>query len=693
MARTPPVAGRGMTALLDAIRGWAAVAPERIALDPVTGPPIPYAVLPTRIERLADRLRERHPGEQPVALRIDHGADEALLELGLLEAGVPVLSLPSFFTRHQARHALAAAGARGNYEGATYTAGDPSPAVALPAGTARISFTSGSTAEAKGICLSADHILGVASSVVERLGSAHAGRHCALLPPGILLETVAGFFATLIAGGTYVCPPQELVGLADPFRPDFARLADRLAAWRVTSLILVPEYLAGLVAALEVSGERLPALTVVAVGGARVAIPLLERARAVGLPVRQGYGLTESGSVVSLQDPSDPDGCVGRPLVHVRANVAADGEIIVEGPRCLGTIGQTQPTGELATGDLGRIDGAGRLWIEGRKSNLIVTGFGRNVSPEWIEEALLAQPAIAQAMVHGDGKPFPEALLVPAAPDADLAAAVGAANAGLPAYARIAGWREVAHFTPHNGLLTGNGRLRRREIAARYLDPEPDFFTRLEDATVRERMAFLAVPQVRAGLAGTIGLGTYLAYLGQAYHHVRHTVPLMQETRARLSHRPELLVALDEYIAEETGHEAWILSDIAAAGGDAELASSRPPHAATQAMVDHAYSRIRSGNPVAFFGMVYVLESVSVALAGRGASAVAARLGLPPAAFTYLTSHGALDQSHLRFFADLVNGLADERDRQAIVGMAREIFGLFGRMFAAIEMEPADALA
>jgi pyrroloquinoline quinone (PQQ) biosynthesis protein C len=210
---------------------------------------------------------------------------------------------------------------------------------------------------------------------------------------------------------------------------------------------------------------------------------------------------------------------------------------------------------------------------------------------------------------------------------------------------------------------------------------------------VRQRIAFLSVPQVRAGLAGTIGLATYLAYLGQAYHHVRHTVPLMHEARARLSGRPELVAALDEYIAEETGHEAWILSDIAAAGGDAELARVRPPNPATQAMVDHAYARIRSGDPVAFFGMVYVLESVSVALAGRGASAVAARLGLPPEAFSYLTSHGALDQSHLRFFADLVNALNDEADRQSIVRMAQEIFGLFAAMFAAIGTETADALA
>jgi pyrroloquinoline quinone (PQQ) biosynthesis protein C len=364
---------------------------------------------------------------------------------------------------------------------------------------------------------------------------------------------------------------------------------------------------------------------------------------------------------------------------------------MLDGPLALGVLGGEAPQAPFATGDIGRLDPDGRLWIEGRKSNLIVTSHGRNLSPEWIEETLLARPEIAQAFVHGEGLPFPEALLVPATPGADVAAAVAAANAALPSYARTARWREVAHFTPQNGRLTGNGRLKRAAIGAAYL-PEPAFFTELEDATVRERLAFLAVPQVQAGLAGTISRETYLAYLTQAYHHVRHTVPLMAEARARLRHRSELVEALDEYMAEETGHEEGILADIAAAGGDADGAGRSRPHRATQTMVDHAYTRIREGNPVAFFGMVYVLESVSVALASRGAGAVAERLGLPPEAFTYLTSHGALDQSHMRFFETLVNGLTEEADKVAVRDMAREIFALFGGMFAAIEMEAADAL-
>jgi pyrroloquinoline quinone (PQQ) biosynthesis protein C len=154
-----------------------------------------------------------------------------------------------------------------------------------------------------------------------------------------------------------------------------------------------------------------------------------------------------------------------------------------------------------------------------------------------------------------------------------------------------------------------------------------------------------------------------------------------------------LVAALDDYIEEETGHEAWILADIAAAGGDAAAAAASAPAPATEAMVAHAYRTIRTGNPAAFFGMVYVLEGTSVAMATQGAAAVRAALGLPDAAFTYLSSHGALDLDHMRFFEALMNRIDDGGDQQAILAMARDMFRLFGGMFAAIPIGALDAAA
>jgi acyl-CoA synthetase (AMP-forming)/AMP-acid ligase II len=695
-----------VTRLAEAIADNALRRPDAVAIDSGARR-IRWDELGQMLPVLVAELVSVWPGrDSPAVVALDHGLANCLLDLAFAEAGIPVVQVPPFFTAGQLAHAAAAAGAaafiragpgRTPFERRLGIAierrsGDPVP---LPDGTAKISFTSGSTALPKGICLSIGHLTAVAGAVVGAVGAEQAGRHLPVLQPGILLETVAGFYASILAGGTHVALSQEEIGLASPFRPQLPRLVRAMAGHEVSSLILVPEYLGALVAALEASGARLPGLSLVAVGGARIAPGLLDRAARLGLPVRQGYGLTECGSVVALERAGEPiRGSVGSSLGLNPISLADDGEILVDGPLCLGAVGGAPPASPLRTGDLGRYDAAGRLWIEGRKSNLIVTAFGRNVSPEWVETLLLDQPAIAQAMVRGDGAAELDALIVPAAAGADVGAAVAAANAGLPAYARIGAWRSVPPFTAAGGLLTGNGRLRRAAIDQAY-PREPasmNFFERIVAETSEAQAVFAATPQLRAGLAGEIGRSDYLAYLAQAYHHVRHTVPLMMEARARLGHRPALVEALDAYIAEETGHEAWILADIDAAGGCSSAVARSAPAPATEAMVRHAYDRIRNGNPVALFGMIYVLEGTSIAMATQGAEAVRAKLGLPAEAFRYLTSHGALDQEHMRFFERLMDCIDDPDDRQAILDMAGDMFRLFGAVFGSIALE-ADLAA
>lgn len=696
-----------MTRLLDAIRRHASVNGDALALDGAAHGSLTWTELKSEVERAADQLTARF-GKfgQPVAVAVDHGIAGCIADLALLETGIPALPLPPFFTADQATHAMAASGAIASVdaasrwsqaEGLTLVMTDlEHPAAVLPAGTSKISFTSGSTGTPKGICLSGDQTLQVAQAVVDTLGHVHAGRHLALLPPGILLENVAGFYAVLLAGGTYVALPLAETGFANPFQPDFALLLKVIAEQAITSLILVPEYLLGLVTAMEMTDIRLPKLTLVAVGGARVSPALIERAVAVGLPVRQGYGMTECASVIALESGDETDrGSVGRSLGVNAITIAEDGEVMLTGPVCLGAIGgQPLPT-PYPTGDLGRLDGEGRLWILGRKSNLIITSFGRNVSPEWVEGTLLAQPEIAQAMVYGDGEATLRALIVPACPGADVASAARAANATLPAYAQVTETRLVAPFTPMNGLLTGNGRLKRAAITSAYLTGENTlpFFDRLVAETADAQKSLLTVPQLQAGLSGRIDRATYIAYLTQAYHHVRHTVPLLQAAHAKLANKPVYAEALAEYIEEETGHERWILNDIAAAGGDALAAEHSDPYPATAAMVAHAYDVIENGNAAGFFGMVYVLEGTSVAMASNGASAVQTSLGLPKAAFSYLTSHGSLDLEHMKFFAGLMNSIEDKADQDAIVQMAKDMFGLFGGMFAAIPMEALDEAA
>lgn len=220
------------------------------------------------------------------------------------------------------------------------------------------------------------------------------------------------------------------------------------------------------------------------------------------------------------------------------------------------------------------------------------------------------------------------------------------------------------------------------------------FFQELERATADERSALYGVRQLVDGVQGRITRDTYLAYLAQAYHHVSHTVPLLTRARDRMDDaHAAFRAALDAYIAEETGHEAWILNDIARAGGDAEAVRLGAPAPATELMVAFAYDYVGRVNPMGMFGMVYVLEGTSIALATAGASAVAKALGLGPECFSYLTSHGALDQEHMAFFGRLMDRVEDPADQAAIIHVAQRVFALFADMFRSIPHTPELAHA
>ena len=207
------------------------------------------------------------------------------------------------------------------------------------------------------------------------------------------------------------------------------------------------------------------------------------------------------------------------------------------------------------------------------------------------------------------------------------------------------------------------------------------FYDELLSRTVAERAELLAVPAITDCLAGRVTLTRYVAFLREAYHHVKHTVPLLMACGARLGEeRSALRKAITEYIAEENGHEAWILDDLRACGGDPEAARRGRPAAATELMVAYVYDYIARVNPAGLLGMVHVLEGTSSAIATSAAQVIARALELPPAAFTYLSSHGALDQEHVRFFENTVNRL-DPEDREHVVHVARRVYRLYGDIF------------
>ena len=211
------------------------------------------------------------------------------------------------------------------------------------------------------------------------------------------------------------------------------------------------------------------------------------------------------------------------------------------------------------------------------------------------------------------------------------------------------------------------------------------FFQQLVATTEEARNEMLSTSILQAGAKGDISLNQYIAFLTEAYHHVKHTVPLLMACGARLPMEAGWLRnAVAEYIEEEIGHDEWILNDIKACGGDAEAVRHGQPRLATELMVSYAYDTIQRNNPISFFGMVLVLEGTSVQLATGAAKAIQDNLVLPDAAFSYLTSHGTLDLEHIDFYEGLMNRVEREEDQQAIIHCAKVMFRLYGDIFRSL---------
>ena len=212
------------------------------------------------------------------------------------------------------------------------------------------------------------------------------------------------------------------------------------------------------------------------------------------------------------------------------------------------------------------------------------------------------------------------------------------------------------------------------------------FYHQLVEQTDEQRKQLINIEFIRRGVVGDVTLGEYIAFLSQAYHHVKHTVPLLMACGASLSENQKWLQpAIGEYIEEEMGHEEWILNDIKHCGADPEEVRHAKPLLATELMVSYAYDMIQRVNPVGFFGMVYVLEGTSVALATSAAEAIQKQLNLPRKAFSYLTSHGALDVSHVDFFEKLMDRVENIADQEQIIHCANAFFKLYGDIFRSLD--------
>jgi pyrroloquinoline quinone (PQQ) biosynthesis protein C len=220
-----------------------------------------------------------------------------------------------------------------------------------------------------------------------------------------------------------------------------------------------------------------------------------------------------------------------------------------------------------------------------------------------------------------------------------------------------------------------------------------NFYEQLQQATSAERAHLLENPLITRSLRGELTREEYVAFLLQAYHHVKHTVPLLMAVGARIPEEKEWLRnAVAEYIKEEIGHQEWILNDIATCGYDKGKARHSTPNMDTELMVAYAYDLIGRVNPLGFFGMVLVLEGTSVTAADHAANQIQDSLGLPRKAFTYLRSHGALDLDHVKFFESLMNRITDSMEQQQIIHCAKVFYHLYGNIFHSVKPEQVTAI-
>jgi pyrroloquinoline quinone (PQQ) biosynthesis protein C len=213
------------------------------------------------------------------------------------------------------------------------------------------------------------------------------------------------------------------------------------------------------------------------------------------------------------------------------------------------------------------------------------------------------------------------------------------------------------------------------------------FYDDLLKATEQERNTLMSLPLIQQGGAGNISQQTYIAFLTQAYHHVKHTTPLLMACGGRLSGEYEWLrTAIGEYIEEEMGHQEWVLNDIETCGGNKEAVrlstdANTSASQATELMVAYAYDMINRVNPVGFFGMVLVLEGTSTAVATQAGEKLMTSLNLPKKAFSYLLSHGSLDISHVSFYESLMNQVTEPKDQAIVIHAAKMFYKLYGDVF------------
>ncbi len=427
--------------------------PERIGLS-ADGIDLTYGELESEATRAARRLIARGARRgSTVALLLPAGIEHVVLLHALAKVGAVAFPLDPRLALEERRRAFAevrpaleidAPESAGSTEADLPLLGEHD----LDAVGCHI-LTSGTTGSPRVVGLTYGNHLWSAIGSAFNLGVDPGDRWLCCLP----LFHVSGLSIVLrsvIYGTTAI--------VHDGFDGD--RVAEALERDGVTLISLVSTALARLLEA----GADLSAPRAILVGGGPVPAEVLEEARGRGASVVQTYGLTEAASQVATLSPDDADrklGSAGRALLTTHLRIE-DGEILVQGPTV--APGYADADGWLHTGDLGRIDDEGFLWVEGRSDDLIVTG-GEKVMPEEVEEVLLRHPDVAEAAVVGREDPEWQqavtAVIVPADRRAGDPEALRAHCAGALAAHKVPKRFEFVSELPR----TAAGKIRRADVS------------------------------------------------------------------------------------------------------------------------------------------------------------------------------------------------------------------------------------
>ena len=450
-----------------------------------------YAELVQKVNQYASILEQNN--SKRIAVYLDNCIEWVIADLAIQICKIPFVALPTFFSQKQLVHIIE------NTQTDTLITNNTlskQPVISLfqespihileneiliykrsvnnttnsPDDISKVTYTSGSTGSPKGVCLDTKAQFTVTKSLATALEPLGIKKHLCVLPLSTLLENIAGVWAPLSIGATVSIPSLGELGYNGASNLDPHKFLNTITKYDPESLILVPELLNVLVSGYETGFLISQNLKFIAVGGAKVNRTLLERSEALGLPVYEGYGLSECCSVTTLNLPKhNKKGTAGKPLPHVRIRISADNEIEVSGSNMLGYLNQNEDITEFyPTGDLGEIDDDGFLTIHGRKKNMFITSYGRQVNPEWVEDALISHKEFSQVIVFGESMPFNVAVIVLNDPSLEInmiESLIHNSNKTLPDYAKVSQFIIAGSpFNVSENTLTVNGRLRRNEI-------------------------------------------------------------------------------------------------------------------------------------------------------------------------------------------------------------------------------------